>query len=95
MKPPQEILAEWADPETGGTMPREVREAALSVLAEVGRLRAALEKLTVDEPLQGRVFKGNTELPDAGDFYRAYNAGILAQFEYSSAKARAALWDER
>ena len=32
MKTPQEILAEWADPETGGTMPREVREAALSVL---------------------------------------------------------------
>ena len=32
MKTPQEILAEWADPETGGTMPKEVREAALSVL---------------------------------------------------------------
>ena len=32
VKTPQEILAEWADPETGGTMPREVREAALSVL---------------------------------------------------------------
>ena len=33
-KSAQEILAEWADPETGGTMPREVREAALSVLEE-------------------------------------------------------------
>ena len=32
MKTPQEILAEWADPETGGTMPKEVREAALSVV---------------------------------------------------------------
>ena len=31
-KSAQEILAEWADPETGGTMPKEVREAALSVL---------------------------------------------------------------
>ena len=32
-KTAQEILAEWADPETGGTMPPEVREAALSVLS--------------------------------------------------------------
>ena len=31
-KSAQEILAEWADPETGGTMPKEVREAALSVV---------------------------------------------------------------
>ena len=35
-KSAQEILAEWADPETGGTMPREVRDAALSVLEEMG-----------------------------------------------------------
>ena len=37
-KSAQEILAEWADPETGGTMPREVREAALSVLKRVDSL---------------------------------------------------------
>ena len=36
-KSAREILAEWADPETGGTMPREVREAALSVLKEAKR----------------------------------------------------------
>ena len=36
-KSAQEILAEWADPETGGTMPPEVREAALSVLKEAKR----------------------------------------------------------
>ena len=45
MRTPQEILAEWADPETGGTMPREVRDAALSVLTEIERLREALEPI--------------------------------------------------
>jgi hypothetical protein len=63
----------------------------LGLIAEVARLRTALEKLTVDEPLQGRVFKGNADLPGAGEFYRAYNVGIKAQFEYSSGIARAAL----
>ena len=43
MKTAQEILAEWADPEIGGTMPKEVREAALSVLEEVDELRARWE----------------------------------------------------
>ena len=42
MKTPQEILAEWADPETGGTMPREVREAALSVVADLYDARHSL-----------------------------------------------------
>ena len=46
-KTAQEILAEWADPETGGTMPREVREAALSVLAENERLRGKLARARV------------------------------------------------
>ena len=46
-KSAQEILAEWADPETGGTMPREGREAALSVLAENERLRGKLARARV------------------------------------------------
>ena len=45
MKTPQEILAEWADPETGGTMPKEVREAALSVLAELERRTRTLVRI--------------------------------------------------
>ena len=44
-KSAQEILAEWADPETGGTMPKEVREAALSVLTEIERLWEALDDI--------------------------------------------------
>ena len=42
-KSAQEILAEWADPETGGTMPREVREAALSVLAKLEEAEKELD----------------------------------------------------
>jgi hypothetical protein len=55
------------------------------------RLRAALERLTVDLPAEGRAYKGNEALPDAGTFYKAYNAGITAQFAHSSGIARAAL----
>lgn len=68
----------------------EMHDHALT-RAEVERLRAALQKLTVDSALQGRVFKGNEELPGAEEFYRAYNAGIKAQFEYACEIARAAL----
>ena len=62
----------------------------------------ALEKLTVDTPLQGRAFKGNAELPGCEDFYRGYNSGIDVQFNYAKkiaeavlAKARAALGANR
>jgi hypothetical protein len=54
-------------------------------------LREALERLTVDLPAEGRAYKGNETLPDAGTFYKAYNAGITAQFAHSSGIARAAL----
>ena len=54
---------------------------------------AALRKLTVDAALQGRVFKGNEELPGAEEFYRAYNAGIKTQFKYTRDIALAALLD--
>jgi len=57
------------------------------------RAEAALRKLTVDAALQGRVFKGNEELSGAEEFYRAYNAGIKAQFEYARDIARDALRD--
>ena len=35
-----------------------------------GCLSEALEKLTLDSSMQGRVFKGNADLPGAKDFYR-------------------------
>ena len=44
-KTPQEILSEWADPETGGTMPPEVRQAALSVLRSLGDAEAKLQRV--------------------------------------------------
>ncbi len=41
----EETLRQWLDEETGGTMPREVREAGLAVLAELSKQRAELFRL--------------------------------------------------
>jgi len=71
------------------SFPRSGHEAQ----AKLEKAEAALRKLTVDAALQGRVFKGNEGLPGAEEFYRAYNAGIKAQFEYARNIARAALRD--
>jgi len=68
--------------------------ASLAVaIARAEKAEAALRKLTVDAALQGRVFKGNEELPGAEEFYRAYNAGIKTQFKYARDIAHAALCD--
>ena len=43
-----EVLAQWADPETGGRMPREVREAALEVLRENERQTQMMQRIAED-----------------------------------------------
>ena len=66
MKTAQEILAEWADPETGGTMPRDVREAALSVLEELDRLKAGMDRcdLAHHEALLRRTRKADARVKE-------------------------------
>jgi len=106
---PQERVSRWLNDPLVDLADTEIREAIQAVLdlvrvqyaanEEMTRLlaqaEAALRKLTVDEPLQGRAFKGNEELPGTGEFYRAYNAGIKTQFEYARSIAHAVLRDTK
>ncbi len=48
---PEETLEQWLDPQSGGTMPAEVREAGLAVLAQLAEARAEVGRL------QGEVLK--------------------------------------
>jgi hypothetical protein len=59
--------------------------------AKLARVVEALEKLTTDAALQGRIFKGNAELPGCEEFYRGYNSGVEGQFQYARDIASAAL----
>lgn len=40
---PVDVLLQWVDPELGGKMPAEVRQATIAVLERLERLREALE----------------------------------------------------